>query len=371
MKKSCGVARFAYNWGLAEWQNQYKNGGKPNHLKLKKQFNGIKQVEFPFVYEVSKCCSETAFANLGKAYKNFFDRRAKYPKFKKKGIHDSFGLSNNVFHVDGKHIKLAKMKPMRMAEELRFDGKIMSGTVSRVADKWYISIAVEISRDLTLPKTGKYAGVDLGVKDIAITSDGCKFANPRWIQKSEKKLKRLNRELARRKSASKRRERTRLRLAQQHDRVANQRKDWLHKITTYLVRKYDVIALEDLNVRGMVKNHNLAKAIANVSFGEFNRQIEYKAQMYGKQIYRVDRFFPSSKTCSNCGCVQEKMPLHVREWTCPDCGAHHDRDINAATNLLRQAMSEVTRGERSALVASEISDVAKLDSLNRESYKFI
>ena len=371
LKKSCGVARFAYNWGLAEWERQYKNGGKPNHLKLKKQFNGIKQVEFPFVYEVSKCCSETAFANLGKAYKNFFDRRAKYPKFKKKGIHDSFGLANDVFHVDGKHIKLAKMKPMRMAEELRFDGKIMSGTVSRVADKWYISIAVEIRRDLTVQKTGKFVGVDLGVKDIAVTSDGCKFANPRWIHKSEKKLKRLRRELARRHRASKRRERTRLRLARQHDRVANQRKDWLHKITTYLVRKYDVIALEDLNVRGMVKNHNLAKAITNVSFGEFNRQIEYKAQMYGKQIYRIDRFFPSSKTCSNCGCVQEKMPLHVREWTCPDCGAHHDRDINAATNLLRQAMPEVTRGERSALVASEISDVTKLDSLNRESYKFI
>ena len=371
LKKSCGVARFAYNWGLAEWERQYENGGKPNHLKLKKQFNGIKQVEFPFVYEVSKCCSETAFANLGKAYKNFFGRRTKYPNFKKKGIHDSFCLDNLNFHVEGKHIKLAKMSPMRMAEPLLFDGKIMSGTVSRVADKWYISIAVEVRRDLTLPKTGKFVGVDLGVKDIAITSDGCKFANPRWIQKSEKKLKRLNRELARRQRASKRRERTRLRLARQHAKVANQRKDWLHKITTYLVRKYDVIALEDLNVRGMTKNHSLAKAITNVSFGEFNRQIEYKAQMYGKQIYRVDRFFPSSKTCSVCGCVQEKMPLHVREWTCNDCGAHHDRDINAATNLLRQAMPEVTRGERSALVISEISDVTKLDSLNRESYKFI
>lgn len=371
LKKSCGVARFVYNWGLAEWQNQYKNDEKPNYFKLKKQFNSIKKQEFPFVCEVSKCCAETAFVNLGRAYKNFFDRRSKYPNFKKKGIHDSFGLANNCISVDGNHIKLAKMPPMRMAESLRFDGKIMSATVSRVADKWYISIAVEIHHDLTLPKTGKFAGVDLGVKDIAITSDGCKFANPRWIHKSEKKLKRLQRELARRKRASKRREKTRLRLARQHDRVANQRKDWIHKITTYLVRNYDVISLEDLNVRGMTKNHSLAKAITNVSFGEFNRQIEYKAQIYGKQIYRVDRFFPSSKTCSNCGCIQEKMPLKVREWTCPECGAHHDRDINAATNLLRRATPEVTHGERSALVISEISDVTKLDSLNRESYKFI
>ena len=371
LKKSCGVARFAYNWGLEEWERQYKNGEKTNHLKLKRQFNSVKKQEFPFVCEVSKCCAQNAFMNLGVAYKNFFDGRAKVPQFKKKGVHDSFKLDSNCFKFSNGRVELAKMQSMRMAESLRFNGKIMSGTVSRVADKWYISIAVEIQRDLTLPKTGKYAGVDLGVKDIAITSDGCKFANPRWIQKSEKKLKRLNRELARRQRASKRRERTRLRLARQHAKVANQRKDLLHKITTYLVRKYDVIALEDLNVRGMVKNHNLAKAITNVAFGEFNRQIEYKAQMYGKQIYRVDRFFPSSKTCSVCGCVQEKMPLNVREWTCPDCGAHHDRDINAATNLLRQSLPEVTRGESSRFVKSVITDVAELDSLNRECRTFL
>ena len=371
LKKSCGVARFAYNWGLAEWERQYKNGGKLNRFKLDKLFNSVKKQEFPFVCEVSKCCTQTAFANLGRAYKNFFDRRAKYPKFKKKGVHDSFGLDNLNFQIEGNHIKLAKMQPMRMAEPLRFDGKIMSGTVSCVAGKWYISIAVDVQKDMTLPKTGKFVGVDLGLKDIAITSDGYKFANPRWIHKSEKKLKRLNRELARRQRASKRREKTRLRLARQHNRVSNQRKDWIHKLTTYLVRNYDVISLEDLNVRGMTKNHSLAKAITNVAFGEFNRQIEYKAQMYGKQIYRVNRFFPSSKTCSVCGCIQDKMPLNVREWTCPECRAHHDRDINAATNLLRQAMPEVTHGERLALVISDISDVTKLDSLNRESYKII
>lgn len=370
LKKSCGVARFVYNWGLAEWQKLYKNGEKPNHLKLKRQFNELKNHEFPFVNEVSCCCYQYAFSNLGKAYKNFFDRRTKFPRFKKKGIHDSFSITNQKFSVENKSVKLPKIQPMRMAEELRFDGKIMSGTVSRVADKWYISIAVEVKKDLTLPKTGKFVGVDLGVKDIAITSDGCKFANPRWIHKSEKKLKRLNRELARRHRTSKRRERTRLRLARQHDRVANQRKDWLHKITTYLVRNNDVIALEDLNVRGMVKNHNLAKAIANVSFGEFNRQIEYKSQMYGKQIHRVDRFFPSSKTCSNCGCVQEKMPLHVREWTCPDCGAHHDRDINAATNLLRQVIPEVTHEERLMVVISNGCDIINSISLNRERNQF-
>lgn len=191
------------------------------------------------------------------------------------------------------------------------------------------------------------------------------------LKKSEKKLKRLQRELARRQRASKRREQTKLRLARQHYKITNQRKDYLNKLTTFLVRNYDIIALEDLNVRGMVKNHNLAKAITNVSFGEFNRQIEYKSQLYGKRIYRVDRFFPSSKMCLTCCCVQEKMPLHVRKWTCPDCGTHHDRDINASINLLRQAMSEFTHEERLALAIEPIyiDSVVKLDSMNREYFE--
>ena len=291
LKKSCGVARFAYNWGLAEWEKQYKSGEKPTYLKLKKQFNGIKQNEFPFVCEVSKCCAETAFLNLGKAYKNFFDKRAKFPRFKKKGIHDSFGLSNDAFSINATHIKLPKMQPMRMAEEPRFSGKIMSGTVSRVADKWFISISVEIKRDLTLPKTGKYVGVDLGVKDIAITSDGFKFANPRWIQKSEKKLKRLNRELARRQRTSKRRVKTRLRLARQHSRITNQRRDWLHKITTYLVRNYDVISLETLNVRGMVKNHNLAKESRMLHLAGSIAKLSTKHRCMGNKFIEWIDFF--------------------------------------------------------------------------------
>lgn len=366
LKKSCGVARFTYNWALEEWQKEYKAGNKPNYLSLKKKFNTIKKKDFPFVCEVSKCCSETSFFNLNASFRNFFNKNAKYPSFKKKGTHNSFGLNNLTFSLNEKSCKLAKMSSMRMAEKLRFNGKIMSGTVSNIADKWFLSVAVDTNDDFKLPKTDKYVGVDLGVKDIAITSDGYKFANPQWIKKSEKKLKRLQRELARRQRASKRRERTKLRLAKLHYKITNQRKDYLNKLTTFLVRNYDVIALEDLNVRGMVKNHNLAKAIMNVSFGEFNRQIEYKSQLYGKHIYRVDRFFPSSKICSSCGCVQEKMPLYVRKWTCPDCGTRHDRDINASINLVRQAMSEFTHEERLALAI--VDSVAKLDSMNRELY---
>lgn len=365
LRKSCGVARFTYNWALEEWQKEYKVGNKPNYLSLKKKFNSIKKQKFPFICEVSKCCSEVAFVNLNTAFRKFFNKSSRYPTFKKKGNKDSFGLDNLNFSLNEKTCKLAKMSSMKMAEKLRFNGKIMSGTVSNTADKWFLSVAVDINDDFILPKSNKNVGVDLGVKDIAITSDGHKFANPQWIKKLEKKIKRLQRELARRQRASKRRERTKLRLARQHYKITNQRKDYLNKLTTFLVRNYDVIALEDLNVRGMVKNHNLAKAITNVSFGEFNRQIEYKSQLYGKHIHKVDRFFPSSKMCSECGCVQEKMPLYIREWTCPECGTHHDRDINASINLLRQAVSEVTHRESQALTI--VDSVVKLDSMNRES----
>ena len=371
LNKSCGVARFAYNWGLEEWNKQYKDGKKPNYVSVNNYFNSIKKQQFPFVMEVSKCCAQEAIRNLRKAFTNFFRKRAKFPTFKKKGANDSFYLENTVIRFENNNAFLPKMKPVKMAEQLRFNGKIMGCVVSKVSNKWFISVSVEVENTEELQKTGKYVGIDLGIKDIAITSDGMKFSNPKWINRSEKKMKRLNREFSRRKKGSKRREKTRLRLERQHNRVSNQRKDYLNKITTYLVKSYDLICLEDLNVRGMVKNHNLAKAITNVSFGEFRRQIEYKTQLYGKRVYFVDRFFPSSKTCSSCGCIQEKMPLNIREWTCPDCGAHHDRDLNAATNLLRRATSEFTHGEKPALVkeptsVSEICSITKLDSMNRE-----
>ena len=376
MKKSCGVARFAYNWGLATREEKYKNGEKISAFDLKKLFNSVKKTEFPFVCEVTKCAAEDALLNLGVAYNNFFKKKAKHPTFKKKGIHDSFGISNDKFSFkDDKHVNLPKIGIVRVAERLRFSGKIMNGTVSRQADKWFLSVAVEVEL-AQYKKTWKSVGIDLGVKDLVISSNGIKFANLKALKKSEKKLKKLQRIVSRRKKNSKRRERARVRLVRQHLRVSNQRKDYIHKITAYLVRQYDVICMEDLNTRGMLKNHKLAKSISDSSFGEIRRQLEYKTQMRGKQLVFVDRFFPSSKTCSSCGSVQEKMPLNIREWTCPDCGTHHDRDVNAAVNIVRRATSELTCGEKLALAIEpasfiEISSVAKLDSLNRESYILI
>lgn len=376
LKKSCGVARFAYNWGLATREEKYKNGEKITAFDLKKLFNAVKKTEFPFVCEVTKCAAEGALLNLGVAYNNFFKKKSKHPSFKKKGVHDSFGISNDQFSFkDDNHVKLPKIGIVRTAEKLRFSGKIINGIVSHQADKWFLSIGVELEPH-QYKKTGKLVGIDLGVKDLVITSDGKKFVNLKALKKSEKKLKKLNRIVSRRKKVSKRREKAKVRLAWQHLRVANQRKDYIHKITTYLVRQYDVICTEDLNTKGMLKNHKLAKSISDTSFGEIRRQLEYKCTMRGKKLLFVDRFFPSSKTCSSCGSVQETMPLNIREWTCPDCGIHHDRDLNAAVNIVRQAMPEFTRGEKSALATeptsiTEIGSVVKLDSMNRESYILI
>ena len=376
LKKSCGVARFTYNWGLVTREEKYKNGEKISTFDLKKLFNSIKKTEFPFVCEVTKCASEDALLNLGVAYSNFFKKKAKHPAFKKKGVHDSFGISNDKFSFkDDKHVKLPKIDTVRTSEKLRFQGKIMNSTVSRQADKWFLSVSVEVEHP-PYKKTGKSVGVDLGVKNLVITSDGIKFSNLKALKKSEKKLKKMQRVLSRRKKASKRRERMKLRLSRQHMRVVNQRKDFIHKITTYLIRQYDVICMEDLNTKGMLKNHKLAKSISDSSLGEIRRQLGYKSVLYGKSLLFVDRWFPSSKTCSVCGCIQEKMPLNIREWTCPDCGAHHDRDLNAAVNIVRRATSEFTHGKKSALAVGPISfmgigSVVKLDSLNRESYILI
>lgn len=183
LRKSCGVARFTYNWALEEWQKEYRNGNKPSAFKLNKKFNSVKKEKFPFVCEVNAVISLKSICNLEKSFKNFFNKFAKYPKFKKKSNHESFELTNQVFKISNNFILVYKIGKLKTAEKLRFEGKIMSGTVSRTADKWFLSVAVELNEDFTLPKTDKYVGVDLGVKDIAITSDGHKFANPQWIKK--------------------------------------------------------------------------------------------------------------------------------------------------------------------------------------------
>lgn len=405
--RAAGTARFAYNWALGEWQRQYKAGEKPSAAKLKSQWNSIRRMEFPWSLEVTKCASGQAIMNVGTAFGNFFrdlkkpkgQRKAQYPKFKKKGRHDSFALWNDQFEVCSRFecfgpprgkIRIPNLGWVRMREPLRVDGRILGAVVSREADRWFVSIQCEApDNEQAHPKPGTVVGVDLGINSLMVLSrplpDGrTVIENPKPLRKSMRRVKKLSRWISRQEESRKRRAaktsrrmiRRRTRLARLHGRVANIRRDAIHKATTAISAAFETVVLEDLNVAGMVKNHALAGSVSDAAFGKIRRQFEYKARTRGGHVHVADRWFPSSKLCSACGCVVDKLPLSVRTWVCPECGGVHDRDENAAINLeslvvgpawSRTAVGmtpTATLGEIAALAGSQ--EAVKLRSLNRE-----
>jgi putative transposase len=342
--KAAGTARFVYNWALAGWKaHKAEYPEEPyGQMALKKDFNAIKEEQFPWVYDVAKDVSEGAFANLGAAFKNFADskngrrkgKKAGFPKFKsKKDRRQSFRLNNDKFRVNGQEFYVPKLGWVNMAEELRFKGKIMGAVVSKQAGHWYVSISMEMEKPepKQFPKTS--VGVDLGVKTLAVLSDGKQYENQVLLRSNLTHLKRLNRRLSRRKMGSKRWWKAKDRLARFHQRIANQRSDYLHKLTTEVASTYERIGLEDLNVQGMVKNHHLAISISDASFGEIRRQLQYKSQWFGGAVVVINRFFPSSQVCGVCGARNEALTLSDREWVCPSCGTLIERDHNAAHNI--------------------------------------
>jgi len=338
-RQACGIARFCFNWGLAEWKHQYEEGGKSSAYALKKQFNAIKQEQFPWIYDVTKCAQDSGFRNLDVAFKNFF-RRCKngaakkgYPNFKsRKRSRQSFRLDGSRVKADGHWLKIERLDaPINMAETLRFNGKIGSATISENAGYWYAAVNVEVeSPEHKHPQ--KSVGVDLGVKTLAVLSDGTQFENQKPLRSELRKVKRLNRELSRRQEGSGRWQRTRQKLARLHRRIADKRLDYQHKMTTEIARTYQVIGVEDLNVAGMLKNHCLALSLSDAGFGEIKRQLVYKAERYGGIVVEVDQFFPSSRLCLECGCINSELTLSDRAWAC-SCGAVHKRDLNAARNI--------------------------------------
>lgn len=337
--KASGVARFAYNWGLAEWKRQYEAGEKPTQASLRRQLNAIKREQFPWMLEVTKNAPQMALIHLGDAFQRFFRGVAKYPAFKKKGIHDSFTLTNDQFSVSEKRIRIPNLGWVRMREVLRFSGKILSATISRKADKWFVSITVDTEEMPPICENQAIVGVDLGVNRLATLSDGTFVTGAKPHRILLNRLRRLSRSLSRKQKGSKNRAKTKLKLAKLHAKVANIRNDELHKLTTRLVSQYGVIVIEDLNVKGMMANHGLARAVGDMGFHEFRRQLVYKTAMRGGDLIVADRWFASSKICSKCWTKQESMPLSIREWTCLECGTHHDRDLNAAKNLMKLAVS--------------------------------
>ena len=345
LAQAAGVARFAYNWALGLWHDIHQlhkldpDVAPTSEAELRKALNALKREHYPWMLEVTKCAPQMAIKNLGKAFDNFFAGRSGYPRFKTKGRDDRFTLSNDLFRVDGCRIHIPKLKWVRMREPLRFSGKIISATISRVADRWFVSITVDTPTNSHLrPAENQGAvGVDLGVAALATLSTGEVIVGPKPHKALLARLKRLSRSLSRKQKGSANRQKAKIKMARLHARIAAIRLDALHQLTSDLTRRFHTIAIEDLNVRGMTKNRRLARAIADMGFFEFRRQLEYKAAMRGGQVWVADRFYPSSKICSCCGHKLEKLELSVRAWTCPSCSTHHDRDVNAAINLKNMA----------------------------------
>lgn len=338
-KKACGTTRFAWNWALAEWQRQHEAGENPNEMALRKQLNAVKREQFPWMLEVAVRAPLEAIRHLGDAYSRFFRGLGKHPRPKKKGVRDSFvaEADHTEVRLSSSRIRIPRLGWVRMRESVRFEGRVKSVVVSREADRWFVSLLVEVSHETPKRDTNRVVGVDLGVTALAALSDGEKIAGPKAHKAALNRLRRTNKSLARKQKGSANRRKAKAKLARIHARIANIRRDSLHKLTTRLICQFDVIGIEDLNVKGMTKNHRLARSISDMGFYEFRRQLEYKAQLYGAKVVVIDRFAPTSKTCSDCGHRLEKLPLSVREWTCPACGSVHDRDVNAAKNIANLA----------------------------------
>lgn len=338
--KSSGVARFAYNWGLRIKIDEYEATKKsPSAIDLHRRLNVLKQTEFPWMYDVSKCCAQEALRDLDAAFKHFF-RRVKagekpgFPKFKSRhrGI-GSFRLTGSIKVTSGK-VKLPRLGWLRLKEKdyLPQEAHILSATVSEKAGRWFVSLQVKEEQPEPEPKT-EACGVDIGIKNLATLHDGTTFENPRELSKLRERLNRAHTQVSRKKKGSQNRKKAVKRLQKLYLRTGNVRKDAIHKATTAITKQYGMIGIEDLNVSGMMKNHKLANAVSDASFSEFHRQLTYKAEWNGGQIVQADRWFPSSKTCSGCGTKKEILTLSERVFCCDICGLTIDRDVNAAINL--------------------------------------
>lgn len=339
LAKHAGAARFTWNWALNRRMEEYKLTGRSSSaIDQHRQLNTLKAIEFPWMYDVSKCAMQESLRDLDKAFKNFFSGRTGYPKFKgKKHGLGGFRLTGAI-HVEPDRIKLPRIGLLRLKESdyIPTIAKVKSVTVKERAGRWFVSVQVE--EDIVVPENqGPAVGIDLGLKSLIVDSDGGSIPPPKPLFKSFKRLRRLSKRHSRKKKGSMNRRKSARKLARLHYRVACQRSDCLHKITTRLAKTKSVIVIEDLNISGMVRNHCLARSISDAGWSELVRRLEYKTKWYGSKLVKADRFFPSTKMCSGCGHVKDEMSLAERVYRCDYCGLVMDRDVNAAKNLLNQS----------------------------------
>jgi putative transposase len=352
LNKSFGIARFAYNWGLNQRINLYKSEKKStNAINQHKLLNTLKATEFPWMYDVSKCVPQESLRNLHKAFGNFFrglkkGKKTGFPHFKSKHrSRFSFRISSGFFYVTNSSIKIPNCGEIKLKEKEYIpvkNVKYNSLTISKEANRYFVSVQTVVKVKNKTSKRKSVLGIDLGIKTLLVCSDGSVFDNPKNTNKLEKKLTHAQKSFSRTKKGSKNRDKRRLRVQKVHREISNRRSDNIHKITNILTKtKSRYLVIEDLNVSGMMKNHCLAKAIQDGSFGEIRRQLEYKSQWRGSEVILVNRYFPSSKMCRKCGKINEDLSLSDRIFEC-ECGHVEDRDLNASINLERFGLSTLS-----------------------------
>lgn len=343
-----GCARFVYNHFLNQRKEQYRLTGKSdNYYAQAKSLTELKKQEATaWLKEVNAQSLQFALRSLDAAYTNFFQKRAKFPSFKSKHTKNSFTVPQHVSIAGGRLFFHKFKEGIKCRVHREITGKVDKATISKTpSGKYFVSVFTEEEYVTPVKKSGKAVGVDMGLKDLLITSDGEIFKNNRNTKRYERKLAKAQQHLSRKKKGSRGFENQKLKVARIHEKIANSRADYLHKCSISLVRRYDTICIEDLNVKGMERNHRLAKSITDASWGNFVSMLTYKAEWNGKKVVKVDRYFPSSQTCNVCGYVNKQTKdLSVREWECPVCHTHHNRDVNAAINILRFGINHTSAG---------------------------
>ena len=345
LRRTLGCVRLIYNKALAaRTQAWYENKERVGYKQTSAMLTlWKKQEDLDFLTQVSSVPLQQGLRHLQTAFTNFFCGRAKYPNFRKKRNGGSAEFTKSAFKWKDGQVYLAKCAeplPIRWSRQLPQNCVPSTITVKlNPSGRWSVSLRVNDPRDLKLNPVTKQVGIDLGITSLVTTSDGEKKSNPKNLNKLHKKLRLAGKSLKRKTKGSNNYQKARLKLARIHAKIKDSRLDFTHKLTTQLIRKNQTIVVEDLAVKNMVKNHKLARAISDANWGELVRQLEYKAEWYGRELVKIDRYFPSSKRCSNCGHVVEKLPLNIREWDCPECGSYHDRDINASINILAAGLA--------------------------------
>lgn len=346
LNKHFGSVRFVYNYFLNERKQEYETNKQTlNYYDNARSLTEIKKnEEYNWLREINSQTLQYSLKSLDGAYNNFFKKRGRFPKFKSKRNKNSFTIPQFV-KVEKDLLIIPKFKDgIKIILHHKFKGIIKQCTISKTSTgKFFVSILVE-TEHIKLPKTGLSVGIDLGIKDFVITSDGFKYKNNRYTKTYERKLKKAQQHLSKKTKGSNRYNKQRLKVSKIHEKITNSRIDNLHKVSADLIKKYDTIIVEDLNIKSMVKNHKLAKLISDASWGSFIQMLTYKAIWNDKQVISVGRWFPSSKTCGSCGYINQNLTLNERSWKCPSCGKIHDRDLNAAKNILKEGLKDISSG---------------------------